>query len=143
MLASPWHLCSAGTSYHHQMSLCWANCVPFQGFLVYRLLMPMVNEAFFLLSEGVGSAEDIDRSMRLGTNMQLGPLKLADQIGGLMVHGVGQDRVGWVGAGWGVGGLRRARSPVQGASTGKACVAGAVQGDELRWMGKGKGLPRP
>lgn len=49
---------------------------------MYRLLMPMVNEAFFLLSEGVGSAEDIDRSMRLGTNMQLGPLKLADQIGG-------------------------------------------------------------
>ncbi|PNH02824.1 3-hydroxybutyryl-CoA dehydrogenase, partial [Tetrabaena socialis] len=51
------------------------------GFLVYRLLMPMVNEAFFLLSEAVGSAEDIDRSMRLGTNMQLGPLRLADQIG--------------------------------------------------------------
>ncbi|KAG2438800.1 hypothetical protein HXX76_005341 [Chlamydomonas incerta] len=51
------------------------------GFLVYRLLMPLVNEAFFLLSENVGSAEDIDRSMRLGTNMQLGPLRMADNIG--------------------------------------------------------------
>ncbi|KAG2489919.1 hypothetical protein HYH03_011556 [Edaphochlamys debaryana] len=51
------------------------------GFLVYRLLMPLINEAFFLLSENVGSAEDIDRSMRLGTNMQAGPLRLADQIG--------------------------------------------------------------
>ncbi|KXZ51360.1 hypothetical protein GPECTOR_13g849 [Gonium pectorale] len=52
-----------------------------QGFLVYRLLMPLINEAFFLLSEGVGSAEDIDRSMRLGTAMKAGPLRLADQIG--------------------------------------------------------------
>lgn len=41
----------------------------------------LVNEAFFLLSENVGSAEDIDRSMRLGTNMQLGPLRMADNIG--------------------------------------------------------------
>ncbi|GFR42974.1 hypothetical protein Agub_g3973 [Astrephomene gubernaculifera] len=51
------------------------------GFLVYRLLMPLINEAFFLLSEGVGTAEDIDRSMRLGTNMQAGPLRMADNIG--------------------------------------------------------------
>ncbi|GLI66574.1 hypothetical protein VaNZ11_010491 [Volvox africanus] len=51
------------------------------GFLVYRLLMPLINEAFFLLSEGVGTAEDIDRSMRLGTNMQSGPLRMADNIG--------------------------------------------------------------
>ncbi|EFJ39043.1 hypothetical protein VOLCADRAFT_101410, partial [Volvox carteri f. nagariensis] len=50
------------------------------GFLVYRLLMPLINEAFFLLSEGVGTAEDIDRSMRLGTNMQSGPLRTADNI---------------------------------------------------------------
>ena len=44
-------------------------------------MMPMINEAFFCMMEGVGSPEDIDRGMRLGTNMALGPLKLADSIG--------------------------------------------------------------
>ena len=43
--------------------------------------MPMINEAFFCMMESVGSPEDIDRGMRLGTNMALGPLKLADSIG--------------------------------------------------------------
>ena len=46
-----------------------------------RLLMPMVNEAFFALMEGVASAEDIDRGMKLGTNHPMGPLTLADFIG--------------------------------------------------------------
>ena len=52
-----------------------------QGFILYRVLMPMINEAFFCMMESVGSPEDIDRGMRLGTNMALGPLKLADSIG--------------------------------------------------------------
>ena len=43
--------------------------------------MPMVNEAFFALMEGVAAAEDIDRGMRLGTNHPMGPLTLADFIG--------------------------------------------------------------
>ena len=51
------------------------------GFIVNRLLMPMVNEAFFALMEGVASAEDIDRGMKLGTNHPMGPLTLADFIG--------------------------------------------------------------
>ncbi|KAG1654200.1 hypothetical protein FOA52_009381 [Chlamydomonas sp. UWO 241] len=51
------------------------------GFIMYRVLMPMINEAFFCMMEGVGSPEDIDRGMRLGTNAALGPLKLADSIG--------------------------------------------------------------
>eukprot|EP00955_Chlamydomonas_euryale_P054350 355792-Chlamydomonas_euryale.AAC.2 len=51
------------------------------GFIMYRVLMPMINEAFFCMMEGVGSPEDIDRGMRLGTNAVLGPLKLADSIG--------------------------------------------------------------
>ncbi len=46
-----------------------------------RLLMPMVNEAFFAVMEGVAAAEDIDRGMRLGTNHPMGPLTLADFIG--------------------------------------------------------------
>ena len=41
----------------------------------------MINEAFFCLMEGVGSAEDIDKGMRLGTNQPMGPLRLADFIG--------------------------------------------------------------
>lgn len=51
------------------------------GFAVNRLLVPMINEAAFLLQEGVASAEDIDESMKLGAAHPLGPLALADLIG--------------------------------------------------------------
>ncbi|CAL5222996.1 g5441 [Coccomyxa viridis] len=51
------------------------------GFIVNRVLMPMINEAFYTLMEGVGTAEDIDRGMKLGTNQPMGPLQLADFIG--------------------------------------------------------------
>ena len=51
------------------------------GFIANRLLMPYINEACQLLAEGVASREDIDATMRLGTNMPMGPLILADFIG--------------------------------------------------------------
>ncbi|ERS87808.1 3-hydroxybutyryl-CoA dehydrogenase [Halomonas sp. PBN3] len=51
------------------------------GFAVNRLLVPMINEAAFLLQEGVASAEDIDAAMKLGAAHPLGPLALADLIG--------------------------------------------------------------
>ena len=51
------------------------------GFAVNRLLVPMINEAAFLLQEGAGSAEDIDQSMKLGAAHPMGPLALADLIG--------------------------------------------------------------
>ena len=51
------------------------------GFVVNRLLVPMMNEAFNLLQEGVASPEDIDKAMRLGTNMPMGPFELADYTG--------------------------------------------------------------
>lgn len=51
------------------------------GFAVNRLLVPMINEAAFLLQEGVASAEDIDQSMKLGAAHPMGPLALADLIG--------------------------------------------------------------
>src|SRR5208283_1614972 len=51
------------------------------GFIVNRLLLPMINEAVFALSEGLGSAQDIDTGMKLGTNQPMGPLALADFIG--------------------------------------------------------------
>jgi 3-hydroxybutyryl-CoA dehydrogenase len=51
------------------------------GFVVNRILMPMVNEALFVLAEGVATAEDIDAGMKLGCNQPIGPLALADMIG--------------------------------------------------------------
>jgi len=51
------------------------------GFVVNRVLCPMINEAIFALQEGLASAEDIDNGMRLGCNHPIGPLALADMIG--------------------------------------------------------------
>ncbi|MBN9369959.1 MAG: 3-hydroxybutyryl-CoA dehydrogenase [Hydrogenophaga sp. SCN 70-13] len=51
------------------------------GFVVNRILVPMINEAFFVLAEGLATAEDIDAGMKLGTNQPIGPLALADMIG--------------------------------------------------------------
>lgn len=51
------------------------------GFVVNRILIPMINEAVGILAEGVASAEDIDAAMRLGANHPMGPLALGDLIG--------------------------------------------------------------
>ncbi len=51
------------------------------GFAVNRILVPMINEAIFVLAEGVASAEDIDKSMMLGANHPIGPLALSDMVG--------------------------------------------------------------
>ena len=51
------------------------------GFVVNRILCPMINEAIFVLAEGLATAEDIDNGMKLGTNQPIGPLALADMIG--------------------------------------------------------------
>jgi len=51
------------------------------GFVVNRLLCPMINEAIFALGEGLASAEQIDQAMKLGANHPIGPLALADLIG--------------------------------------------------------------
>ncbi|OGS61163.1 MAG: 3-hydroxybutyryl-CoA dehydrogenase [Euryarchaeota archaeon RBG_19FT_COMBO_69_17] len=51
------------------------------GFVVNRLLVPMLNEAFNLLQEGAARAEDIDKAMKLGTNMPMGPFELGDYTG--------------------------------------------------------------
>lgn len=53
----------------------------FPGFIVNRILIPMLNEACFALMENLGTAEDIDKAMKLGTNQPMGPLQLADFIG--------------------------------------------------------------
>ena len=57
------------------------ECNDFPGFVSNRVLMPMINEAFYTLMEGVGSPKAIDDIMRLGMNHPMGPLTLADLIG--------------------------------------------------------------
>ena len=56
-------------------------CEDKPGFIVNRLLVPYINDAVHALVEGVASAEDIDRAMKLGANMPIGPLALADLVG--------------------------------------------------------------
>jgi len=53
----------------------------YAGFIVNRILLPMINEAIYALYEGVGEVTDIDQGMKLGTNQPMGPLALADLIG--------------------------------------------------------------
>ena len=58
-----------------------ASAEDFPGFIVNRILMPMINEAVYTLYEGVGSVKSIDESLKLGANHPMGPLALADFIG--------------------------------------------------------------
>lgn len=58
-----------------------ASAEDFPGFIVNRILMPMINEAVYTLYEGVGNVQSIDQSMKLGANHPMGPLALADFIG--------------------------------------------------------------
>ncbi|MGE3975402.1 MAG: 3-hydroxybutyryl-CoA dehydrogenase [Bdellovibrionales bacterium] len=85
------------------------------GFVVNRILMPMINEAVFTLQEGLASVKDIDEAMKLGTNQPMGPLTLADFIGldtclaimNVLYDGIGDSKyrpcpllVKYVEAGW-------------------------------------------
>ena len=51
------------------------------GFIVNRILIPMINEAVGILAEGIASSEDIDKAMKFGANHPMGPLSLGDMIG--------------------------------------------------------------
>lgn len=64
-----------------RMGKVWIEAKDYPGFAVNRILMPMINEAFYALYEGVASAKDLDAAMKLGTNQPMGPLELADFIG--------------------------------------------------------------
>lgn len=85
------------------------------GFIVNRILMPMINEAVYTLHEGIASVESIDSAMKLGTNQPMGPLTLADFIGldtclaimNVLYEGLGDSKyrpcpllVKYVEAGW-------------------------------------------
>lgn len=68
-------------AYSEAMGKTFVEAEDSPGFAVNRILMPMINEAVYALHEGVASIEDIDTSMKLGTNQPMGPLTLADFIG--------------------------------------------------------------
>jgi 3-hydroxybutyryl-CoA dehydrogenase len=85
------------------------------GFIVNRILMPMINEAVYTLHEGIATVESIDQAMKLGTNQPMGPLTLADFIGldtclaimNVLFNGLGDSKyrpcpllVKYVEAGW-------------------------------------------
>ncbi|MCB0369934.1 MAG: 3-hydroxybutyryl-CoA dehydrogenase, partial [Bdellovibrionales bacterium] len=85
------------------------------GFIVNRILMPMINEAVYVLHEGISDVESIDAAMKLGTNQPMGPLTLADFIGldtclaimNVLYEGLGDSKyrpcpllVKYVEAGW-------------------------------------------
>jgi 3-hydroxybutyryl-CoA dehydrogenase len=87
----------------------------FPGFVVNRILMPMINEAIYAVYEGVASPKDVDAAMKLGTNHPMGPLELADFIGldtclaicQVLHSGLGDDKYrpcpllsNYVAAGW-------------------------------------------
>ena len=72
---------SAVQALAHRMGKTTAVAEDYPGFIVNRILIPMINEACFALMEGVGSVVAIDTAMKLGTNQPMGPLELADFIG--------------------------------------------------------------
>lgn len=87
----------------------------FSGFIVNRILVPMINEAIFALHEGIGTITSIDQGMKLGAAHPMGPLTLADFVGldivldvmRVLHHGLGDDKyrpcpllINYVAAGW-------------------------------------------
>jgi 3-hydroxybutyryl-CoA dehydrogenase len=72
---------SVTKSLAEKMGKTFVEARDFPGFIVNRILMPMINEAVYTLHEGVAQPEAIDNAMKLGTNQPMGPLALADFIG--------------------------------------------------------------
>lgn len=64
-----------------QLNLKWVPSHDFPGYLVHRILAPMINDAVTALYEGIGSADDIDQAMQLGAKQGMGPLAMADAVG--------------------------------------------------------------
>jgi len=59
----------------------WITVIEYPGYVTTRIIVPLLNEAMHVLMEGVASARDIDRAMRLGFGFNVGPLALADMMG--------------------------------------------------------------
>lgn len=70
-----------GGLHNHRTQMVPIRVKEVPGFLVNRILVPVMNEAAFMLDEGVAKAEDIDRAMKTGAGFPMGPLELADMVG--------------------------------------------------------------
>ena len=68
-------------SFVESLDKVWVQGKDYPGFVVNRILMPMINEGAYALMEGLAQAKDIDTAMKLGCNFPMGPLELADFIG--------------------------------------------------------------
>jgi 3-hydroxybutyryl-CoA dehydrogenase len=99
----------------HKMGKETVTATDVPGFLVNRILCPMINEAIVALESGIATAEDVDKAMKLGTNQPMGPLELADFVGldtvlaimEVLHRGIGEDKYRpapllrkYVAAGW-------------------------------------------
>jgi 3-hydroxybutyryl-CoA dehydrogenase len=80
-LATSDETCEATLALAQAMGKEVAAARDYPGFIVNRVLIPMINEAIYAHYEGVGTVEDIDKAMTLGTHQPMGPLTLADFIG--------------------------------------------------------------
>ncbi|KAJ3158004.1 hypothetical protein HDU89_000386 [Geranomyces variabilis] len=80
-LATSKETLDATLSLAHAMGKTTTQSNDMPGFIANRILMPYINEAVFALQDNVGTREDIDTTMKLGTNVPMGPLTLADFIG--------------------------------------------------------------
>lgn len=72
---------AAATDYSNQIGKVPIRVKEFPGFVVNRILVPYINEAIFVLQEGLATAKEIDDGMKLGAGMPMGPLALADLVG--------------------------------------------------------------
>ena len=68
-------------SFLKKMGKTYVEAQDYPGFMLNRMVFPLINEAIFLLYEGAGTVDSIDRVMTAGVNMPMGPLKMADMIG--------------------------------------------------------------
>lgn len=68
-------------SFLKKMGKTYVEAQDYPGFMLNRMVFPLINEAIFLLYEGAGTVDTIDRVMTSGMNLPMGPLKLADMIG--------------------------------------------------------------
>lgn len=78
-------------SFLKKMGRTFVEAHDYPGFFLNRMMLPMINEAVFLLYEGAGTAETIDRVMKSGLNQPMGPLELADLIGLDVVLAVAEE----------------------------------------------------
>ncbi|MCD6166835.1 3-hydroxybutyryl-CoA dehydrogenase [candidate division KSB1 bacterium] len=80
-LATSDETCAQAREFAEEIGKTPVEVFEYPGYITARVIVPLLNEAMYVLMEGIASAEDIDTAMRLGFNLGIGPLTLIDQIG--------------------------------------------------------------